>query len=74
LRHRHETHSIVCTKYESKGIMEKFTVLMRGHTKWSLRVLWNVGGCKGNPVRLRKSLRLAGGNPKNDISGYNTQK
>jgi hypothetical protein len=33
LRHRHETHSIVCTKYESKGIMEKFTVLMKGHTK-----------------------------------------
>jgi hypothetical protein len=32
------------------------------------------GICKGNPVRLRKSLRLAGGNPKNDISGYNTQK
>jgi hypothetical protein len=29
-------------------------------------------GCKGNPVILRKSLRLAGGNPKNDISGYNT--
>jgi hypothetical protein len=28
--------------------------------------------CKGNPVILRKSLRLAGGNPKNDISGYNT--
>ena len=42
LRHRHETHSIVCTKCESKGIMEKFTVLMKGHTKWSLRVLWNV--------------------------------
>ena len=33
LRHRHETHSIVCTKYESKGIIEKFTVLMKGHTK-----------------------------------------
>jgi len=33
LRHRHETHSIVCTKYESKGIIEKFTVLMKGHIK-----------------------------------------
>jgi hypothetical protein len=30
--------------------------------------------CKGNPVVLRKSLSLAGGNPKMNISGYNTWK
>jgi hypothetical protein len=30
--------------------------------------------CKGNPVMLRKSLSLAGGNPKMNISGYNTWK
>jgi hypothetical protein len=28
--------------------------------------------CKGNPVILRKSLRLAGEIQRNDISGYNT--
>jgi hypothetical protein len=28
--------------------------------------------CKGNPVMLRKSLSLAGGNPKMNINGYNT--
>jgi hypothetical protein len=28
--------------------------------------------CKGNPVVLRKSLSLAGGNSKMNISGYNT--
>src|ERR1700679_1167742 len=33
LRHQHETHSIVCTKYGSKGITEKFKVLVKGHTK-----------------------------------------
>jgi hypothetical protein len=33
LRHRDGIHSIVCTKYESKGIIEKFKVLMKGHTK-----------------------------------------
>src|ERR1700733_15635773 len=30
--------------------------------------------CKGNPVVLRKSLSLAGRNPKMNISGYNTWK
>jgi hypothetical protein len=39
LRHRHETHFIVCTQYGSKGISEKFTVLAKGHIKSSLRVL-----------------------------------
>ena len=42
LRHRHETHSIVCIKCESKEIVEKFKVLVRGHTKECLRVVWNV--------------------------------
>jgi len=32
------------------------------------------GSCKGNPVVLRKSLSLAVGNPKMNISGYNTWK
>jgi hypothetical protein len=33
LRHKHETHFIVCIKYGSKGIIEKFKVLVKGHTK-----------------------------------------
>jgi hypothetical protein len=33
LWHKHETHFIVCTKYESKGIPEKFKVLVKGYTK-----------------------------------------
>src|ERR1700733_642729 len=33
LRHRHETHSIVCTKYESKGIIRKFHSIDEGTYK-----------------------------------------
>jgi len=33
LSHKHGTCSLVCTKYGSKIIAEKFKVLVKGHTK-----------------------------------------
>ena len=55
LKHRHETHFIVCTKYGSKGISEKFTVLVKEQTKSSLR-----GGLYTEPPILMDSTLSPG--------------
>src|SRR5882762_7816219 len=51
LRHKHETHSIVCIKCESKGIIEKFTVLVKEHKKIILKSVIECETCKYNSIK-----------------------